>query len=194
MSQSQGNTNARASLQYSPEVATWDNQNVIIPDLTSSCLPLNNAGIASPFNSKGENPYQPLEGFITGESDFSPALGLSFEFNTIDNNHVLPYTTVQLEGTLHSLYFGGGSTPASDFFKLTWVLNLYNPAAIQTNLTPTSSDIYINFGQNILDTATSNLTYTSTSQTVKRISIRLNKVSVGLSSSDIAFDIRYLFI
>ena len=42
MSQTQGNTNARASLQYSPETATWDNQNVIIPDVTSSCLPLNN--------------------------------------------------------------------------------------------------------------------------------------------------------
>ena len=194
MSQFQGNTNARASLQYSPEVATWDNQEVIIPNLTSSCLPLNNDGIASPFNTNGNNPYQPLEGFITGESDFNPALGLTFEFDTVDNSHVLPYTTVQLEGTLHALYFGGGSTPASDFFKLTWVLNLYGTSTNQTSLYPTSSDIYINFGQNILNTATSNLTYTSTSQTVKKFSIRLNKVTVGITGGNIAFDIRYLFI
>ena len=192
MSQTQGNTNARASLQYSPETATWDNQNVIIPDVTSSCLPLNNNGISSPFNIDGNNPYQPLEGFITGKDDFIPTLGLTFEFNTVDNNHVLPYTTVQLEGTVHALYFGGGSTPASDFFKLTWVLNLYDPATTQANLSPTDSDIYINYGSNILNPTSCTLSYSSTSTTSKKFSIRLNKTTNP--TTDIAFDIRYLFI
>jgi len=192
MSQDQGNTNARASLSYSPETAIWDNTNVIIPDANSSCLPLNNDGLSSPFNINGNNPYQPLEGFITGEDDFSPALGLIFEFNTVDNDHVLPYTTVQLEGTLHALYFGGGSTPASDFFKLTWVLNLYDPATSQVNLFPTNSDIYINYGANVLNPTTCTLSYSSISATSKKFSIRLNKTN--LVNSDIAFDIRYLFI
>lgn len=197
MSQNQGNTNARASLQYSPETATWDDQNVIIPDVTSSCLPLNNDGLSSPFNINGNNPYQPLEGFVTGKDSFSPALGLIFEFDTVDNNHVLPYTTVQLEGTVHSLYFGGGSTPASDFFKLTWVLNLYDPATNQptqnqTALYPTNSDIYINYGINVLNPSSCTLTYSSTSATSKKFSIRLNKTT---SITDtIFFDIRYLFI
>jgi len=194
MSQTQGNTNARASLRYSPETATWDNTNVITPDVTSSCLPLNNNGISSPFNIDGNNPYQPLEGFITGKDDFNPALGLTFEFSTVDNNHVLPYTTVQLEGTVHALYFGGGSTPASDFFKLTWVLNLYDPATNQVNLSPTDSDIYINYGTNVLNPTSCTLSYTSASQIGKTFNIRLNKASAGLSNNDIAFDIRYLFI
>ena len=90
------NVNSYTSIRYSPEVATYDNNNTFRPDSSSSCLPINTGTNQEDFNVNGIHPYEPVEGMVHGTDDFDPSLALDFTFDTVDNNHVIPYNTLKL--------------------------------------------------------------------------------------------------
>tara|TARA_B100000900_G_C20593386_1_gene722417 strand:+ start:1780 stop:2358 length:579 start_codon:yes stop_codon:yes gene_type:complete len=188
---STGNINSYTSIRYSPEVATYDNTTTFRPNSTSSCLPVNTGTNSADFNVNGIHPYEPIEGMIHGIDEFSPALQVDFTFDTIDDDHVIPYTTVKLEGVIYSLVFGGGNTPGFDFFSLIWVLNILNPGSSNNiaQLPPTGGEIYLSGGQTLLDLSGINLSYTSGGGTSKVFNIRLAKTQAA--STFVTYNLRY---
>lgn len=123
--------NSHLGFGYVPTSATIDRFD---GEETSVFIGMPNVNNDTPIaNEKGQNPYIPIEGLISGTENASVSpyfLSAQFNYESPDSeisNFASPYTYFEFEGIIASENFLGN--PIHDFFRMSYTVEIPDPAS-----------------------------------------------------------------